>query len=74
MLTSTLTKFHLGKQLGAQDIQICRSHVGPHIPNIGYIKIYVNIMEMYRDIWGIYANICGYMMILNDIYGYINAS
>ena len=35
--------FHFGKRLGARDITIFGSHVGPHILNIEYFEVYEGI-------------------------------
>ena len=38
-------KFSIWKTAGARDMTIFESHVGPHIPTIGYLAVYVAILE-----------------------------
>ena len=43
MLISILPNPHFVKPIGAQDMTFFGFHVGPHIVNIGYIRIYGDI-------------------------------
>ena len=43
ILTSIVSNSHFGKRPGARDMSIFGSHVGPHIPNIGYLEAYEGI-------------------------------
>ena len=43
MLNSIVSNSHFGKRLGARDMTIVGSHVGPHITNIGYLETYGGI-------------------------------
>ena len=47
ILTSIVPNLHFGKRPGPGDMTIFGSHVGPHIPNIEYLKA----LEVYGNIW-----------------------
>ena len=40
MLNSNVLYSHFGKRPAARVMAILGSHIGPHIPNIGYMKVY----------------------------------
>ena len=44
------------------------SHVGPHIPNIGYLDSYEGIWR-YMVVYGEYVGICKYMRVRAGIGG-----
>ena len=41
---------YFGKRPVARDMATFRSHVGPHVPNIGYLEVYEGIC-VYGGIW-----------------------
>ena len=43
MLNSIESSSHFWKRPGARDMTIFGSHVGAHIPNIGYVEVYEGI-------------------------------
>jgi hypothetical protein len=43
ILTGIMCNSHFGKRLGARDMTIFESHVGPHVLHIAYITIYTRI-------------------------------
>ena len=60
ILTNILPDSHLG----ARDMTILRSHVGPHVHTIGYMDVYIGkcwYLLVYESIWRCmkYTEVCG---------------
>ena len=53
ILTSVVSNSHFGKRPGASDF---RSHIGSHIFNIGYMKVYGGIRR-YMAVYEVYGSI-----------------
>ena len=57
MLNIIVSNSHFGKRPIARVMTIVGSHVGPHTPNIEYLKVYGSIWTYMK----VYEGICGYM-------------
>ena len=61
ILTSIVSNSHFGKRPGARDVTVFGYHVGPHIPNIGYLEKWEGMyrcMRAYGGMWR-YLDVCG---------------
>ena len=67
MLTSIVSNSHFGKRLGTRDMTIFGSHVGPHIPNTGYLEVYGGIWWYMK----VYGGLERYMGVYDGIWRYI---
>ena len=68
MLNSIVSNSHFWKRPGARDMTIFMSHVGPHIPNNGYLEVYGGIWGLYKYM-EVYESICGYMGVYEGMKG-----
>ena len=63
ILTTIVSNSHFGKRPGPRDMTIFESHVGPHICNIRYLKVYESIwlyMGVYEYMEGIWEYLEGH--------------
>ena len=74
IMAAIVSNYHFWKRSGARVMAICGSHVGPHIPNIGYFEVYEGIRgymgyPYWHDFQLDSKLICGYISERNNDFG-----
>ena len=64
-----MSNSHFWKRSEAGGMTILESHVGPHIPNIGYLEVYVGICKYIGVYGGIWEHM-KYMKVYGGIWVY----
>ena len=74
ILRRIVSNSHFSKRPGAQEMTIVWCHVGPNIPNTGYLEVFAGICKYMKVLWkymSVYAGKCKYMGVYGCICGYM---